>query len=73
MTRLVAVQAWPVRPKPPCAAMPAATVGSASSKTTSGFLPPISSRIRACRAVTIASISRPTALDPVKETAARSG
>ena len=47
MTRLVAVQLWPVRPKPPITASFTASSRSASSSTMVGFLPPISSWTRA--------------------------
>ena len=43
MTRLVAVQAWPVSPNPAMATKRAARSRSASASTIVGFLPPISS------------------------------
>jgi len=42
MTRLVAVQRWPVEPKAPMVVQSAASSRSASSSTTTGFFPPIS-------------------------------
>ena len=73
MTRLAAVHACPVRPKALAATMRAAVAGSASSRTTIGFLPPISSWTRARRAPAAAWIASPTGTDPVNEIAATRG
>ena len=46
---------------------------SASSITMAGFLPPISSEIRAWRAAAVAAMREPVSLEPVNEIAATSG
>jgi hypothetical protein len=58
ITRLEAVQRWPVWKKPPSAAMATALSRSASFSMTSGFLPPISICTRAPRFIA----AMPTAL-----------
>ena len=73
MMRLPAAQRWPALLKAERAAQRAAGSRSASSQTTSGFLPPSSSDTRARREPATRAISRPTAVDPVKLTTATRG
>ena len=73
MIRLDAVQRWPVEKKALCAHSSTATPRSASSSTTCGFLPPISSCTLAPRATQAAATCLPTACDPVKLTASTPG
>jgi hypothetical protein len=67
------VQRCPVEKKAPLTAQSTAVARSASSSTTSGFLPPISSwNLRMCS--TLAAATRlPVATEPVKVTASMSG
>ncbi len=73
MSRAEAVQRCPVEKKAPCAAAFTAVARSASSSTTSGFLPPISSWTFAMRAIAFAAMPRPVPTEPVKLSAATSG
>ena len=69
ISRLLAVQRWPVEKNAPCIAQSTATSRSASSSTTSGFLPPISSctRPQPLRRMPAATPA-PIAAEPVKVT-----
>src|SRR5271166_1633899 len=73
MMRLVAVQRCPVVPKAPHSAPSRARSRLASPRTIIGFLPPSSSE--QCLKLLAASCptTRPTAVDPVRETARTSG
>ncbi len=62
MMRDEAVQRWPVPKKAPSIAQVTARSRSASSRTTSGFLPPISSCTRACRLIAPWATRAPDAL-----------
>ncbi len=73
ISRDEAVQRWPVEKNAPCTARFTAVVRSASSSTTSGFLPPISSCTFAIRATAFAAIARPVSTEPVKLIASTSG
>ena len=73
MRRDDAVQRWPVAKNAPFAAHSTATARSASSSTTSGFLPPISSWNFFMPSAHAAAIALPVATDPVNEIAAMSG
>ncbi len=66
-----AVQRWPVEKKAPLSAQSTATLRSASSSTTIGFLPPSSSWtfFIGSDATQEAATRRPVATEPVKETA----
>src|SRR3989344_3589464 len=68
--RLLAVQRWPVEKKPLLMAAPTATFRSASSSTTNGFLPPISSCTLAPRGTQAAATRWPVPTEPVKLTPA---
>src|SRR5580704_48551 len=69
MTRLVAVQRWPVVPKPPQSPPSMASSRLASSRTIMGFLPP-SSREQCLKLfAAVVPMMRPTADDPVNEMA----
>ena len=74
MSREDAVQRWPVEKKAPFTAHSTATARSASSSTTSGFLPPISSCtfFIGVEATQAAATLRPVDTEPVKEIAATS-
>ena len=73
ISRDEAVQRWPVEKKAPLTAHSTATPRSASSSTTSGFFPPISSWKRRIT-LTLASATRvPVAWLPVKLIALTSG
>jgi hypothetical protein len=63
-----AVQRWPVLKKEPFTAQSTATARSASSSTTSGFLPPISSCMRfiVSPLTQAAAMRRPVGTEPVK-------
>src|ERR1700689_1542870 len=69
MMRLVAVQRCPVVPKAPHNAPSSASSRLASSSTIMGFLPPSSSEQCLKLLAAICPMMRPTADDPVKETA----
>src|SRR5690348_15779328 len=69
MMRLVAVQRWPVVPKAPHNAPSSASSRLASSSTIIGFLPPSSSEQCLKLLAAVVPMVRPTALDPVNETA----
>src|SRR5579884_1675484 len=73
MIRLVAVQRWPVVPKPPQSAPSMARSRFASSSTIMGFLPPSSNEQCLKVLAVVVPMVRPTALDPVNETARTSG
>src|SRR6202166_990512 len=73
MMRLVAVQRWPVVPNPPQRPPSMARSRLASSSTIMGFLPPSSSEQCLNLLAAMPPIMRPTAEDPVKETARTSG
>ena len=75
ISREDAVQRWPVEKKAPLVAHSTAALTSASSSTTSGFLPPISSCtfFIGVAAVAAAATLRPVATEPVNEIAAMSG
>ena len=75
MKREEAVQRWPVEKNAPLTAHSTATLRSASSSTTSGFLPPISSCIFfiGSEAMQACATLRPVATEPVNEMAATSG
>ncbi|SUV85841.1 Uncharacterised protein [Bordetella pertussis] len=66
MSRLDAVQRWPVEKNAPLTAQSTATFRSASFSTTSGFLPPISSCTLAMRPMAASATRRPVATEPVK-------
>ena len=59
ISRLDAVQRWPVEKYAPCTAQSTARSRSASASTTSGFLPPISSCTLARRAAAACSMRSP--------------
>ena len=67
ITRLVAVQRWPVEPKAPCTIPPRALSMSASSSTMTAFLPPISAWTFLRRLAPLAYRSVPISVDPVNE------
>ncbi len=68
-----AVQRWPVEKKAPLTATSTATLRSASSSTTSGFLPPISSwNLRMCSTQAAATFL-PVPTEPVKVMASMRG
>src|SRR5438067_11330266 len=71
--RLDAVQRWPDWKYAPFTATDTAVWRSASSITTSGFLPPISSCRRAPFLTAAAATDAPTSCDPVKLIASTSG
>src|SRR5579862_6108402 len=73
MMRLVAVQRWPVVPKPPHNPPSMASSRLASSSTIIGFLPPSSSEQCLKLLAALVPTIRPTSLDPVSETARTSG
>ena len=66
MSRLDAVQRCPVEKNALCSETFTAVSRSASSSTTCGFLPPISSWTLARRAAQFCATRRPTAAEPVK-------
>ncbi len=68
-----AVQRCPVEKYAPCTAQLTAVARSASSRITSGFLPPISSWTFAIRAIAFAAMLRPVSTEPVKLMPATSG
>ena len=65
-TREVAVQRWPVEPKAPCRMPSAASSRSASSRTTTGFFPPISAVTRTPRPAARWLSRVPISFEPVK-------
>ena len=67
--RLDAVQRWPVWKNAPSTAQVTAVSRSASSSTTSGFLPPISHCTGIMRAMARLRDSRPVGTEPVNEIA----
>ena len=71
--RLDAVQRWPVEKNALCSATFTAVSRSASSSTTCGFLPPISSCTFASRAAHCCATRLPTSTEPVKLIASTSG
>ena len=73
MMRLVAVQRWPVVPKPPHSPPSMARSRLASSSTIMGFLPPSSSEQCLKLLAAVVPTMRPTSLDPVREIARTSG
>src|SRR6266576_1080583 len=73
MMRLVAVQRWPVVPNPPHSAPSIARSKLASLSTIMGFLPPNSSEQCLKLFAAVVPMVRPTALDPVNDTARTSG
>ena len=73
ISREEAVQRWPVEKKAPLTAHSTAVFRSASSSTTSGFLPPISSWNFRIIAVQAAATRRPVATEPVKVIASTLG
>jgi hypothetical protein len=73
MTRDEAVQRWPVPKNAPSIAQSTARSRSASSSTTSGFLPPISSWTLAWRLIAASATRAPTPCEPVKEMPSISG
>ena len=66
MTRLVAVHFWPVDSMAPAIVSSTALSTSASSRTTTGFLPPISSWNFAPRCAACTASRVPTSFEPVK-------
>ena len=73
ISREEAVQRWPVEKKPELAAASTATDRSASSSTTIGFLPPISSwNLRLC-SIEASATRLPVPVEPVKVMPAMSG
>ncbi len=68
INRLDAVQRWPVEKNAPLTAQATAVSRSASSSTTSGFLPPISSCTLPWRPATVLSTVSPVSTEPVKVT-----
>ncbi len=73
MARDVAVQRCPVEPNAALRTMPAASSRFASASTMVGFLPPISSCTRTCRAPHAAATLAPVASEPVNEMARMPG
>src|SRR5450631_2624508 len=73
MMRLVAVQRWPVVPKPPQSPPSIASSRLASSSTIMGFLPPSSKEQCLKLWAAVVPTIRPTSLDPVNEMALTSG
>src|SRR6478672_2351097 len=73
MIRLDAVQRCPAWKNAPFTAIETAVLISASSSTTSGFFPPISSCTPAPALTAAAATDGPTSCDPVKVTASTSG
>src|ERR1700680_340764 len=73
MTRLVAVQRWPVVPKPPHSPPSMASSRLASSRTIIGFLPPSSNEQCLKVLAAVVPTMRPTVDDPVNDTARTSG
>src|SRR6476661_442284 len=73
MMRLVAVQRWPVVPKPPHKPPSMARSRLASSSTIIGFLPPNSSEQCLKLLAAVVPTMRPTAVEPVSEIARTSG
>src|SRR5579862_1439316 len=73
MIRLVAVQLWPVVPKPPHNPPSMARSRLASSSTIMGFFPPNSSEQCLKLFAAVCPTIFPTALDPVSEIAFTSG
>ena len=73
MSRLAAVQRCPVEKNALWIETLTAVSRSASSSTTCGFLPPISSWTFASRAAQFFATPRPTAAEPVKLTASTPG
>src|SRR5437870_11894230 len=73
MMRLVAVQRCPVVPKPPQSPPSMASSRLASSRTIIGFLPPSSSEQCLKLLAAVVPTMRPTAVEPVSETARTSG
>src|SRR5947207_9212964 len=69
MMRLVAVQRWPVVPKPPQSPPSIARSRLASSSTIIGFLPPNSSEQCLKLFAAVVPTVRPTAVEPVSEIA----
>src|SRR5271165_1973845 len=69
MMRLVAVQRWPVVPKPPQSPPSMASSRFASSSTIIGFFPPSSSEQCLKLLAAMPPTMRPTAEDPVSEIA----
>src|SRR5260370_929112 len=69
MIRLVAVQRWPVVPKPPQSPPSMARSRLASSRTIMGFFPPSSSEQCLKLLAAVCPTMRPTADDPVSEMA----
>ena len=63
-----AVQSWPELKKPPTLTASATVVGSASSSTTIGALPPSSRCTRLTVSAAFFAISFPVAVSPVSET-----
>ena len=74
ISREEAVQRWPVWKKAPLTAHSTAILRSASSSTTRGFLPPISSWsfFIGSLSMQVAAMRRPVATEPVKEIPATS-
>ena len=66
ISRDEAVQRWPVEKNAPLTAHSTAVFRSASSRITSGFLPPISSWNLAMRAIALAATCLPVSTEPVK-------
>ena len=73
MMRLEAVQRCPVEKNEPCTATSIACSSCASSSTTSGFLPPISSWNLAPRLSAASAMRFPVATEPVKLIASMPG
>ena len=73
ISRDEAVQRWPVEKNAPLTADSTAVFRSASSSTTSGFLPPISSWIFFICATALAATLRPVSTEPVKLIASTRG
>src|SRR5207237_8716231 len=73
MMRLVAVQRWPLVPKPPHKPLSMARSRLASSSTIMGFLPPSSSEQCLKLLAAVVPTIRPTAVEPVREMARTSG
>src|SRR6266571_4754204 len=73
MIRLVAVQRCPVVPKAPQSAPSTAKSRLASSSTIIGFFPPSSSEQCLKLFAAVSPTMRPTAVEPVRETARTSG
>ena len=73
MIRVAAVQSWPLLKKPASLTASATALRSASSKTTTGALPPSSRWTRFTVCAAAAAISMPVTVSPVSEIMSTSG